>query len=359
MPTARTASLITPAHPRWQGYRAASDPLVTAALAPFRNLAPIWVVTSGEAGMRAQALALAEALAPTAPDHEWAWTLAEPWRTLPAALTLNLWRLADRLTPRRFLPDTLRERLHQPLLHAAAAAPAALNLPLLPWHDPLPAPPQLIIACGRRVIAPVLWLKHLLKPRPQVIYVQDPRTLTAHFDLIVAPAHDPIRGKQVVNTPLVLHRITPERLAQAAQAWQPRWAHYPKPWWGLIVGGPSRSVAWDETLARAAITAWLFEAQKAGATLFASTSRRTPAATRAWLAAAIAERLPESPPPFTGTGENPYLAILALTDARAVTSDSLSMLSETVAAPGTSVRLAVGDYRPRLQRFHALWDRGA
>jgi len=31
------------------------------------------------------------------------------------------------------------------------------------------------------------------------------------------------------------------------------------------------------------------------------------------------------------------------------------MLSETLAAPGTSVRLEVGTYRPRLQRFHRVW----
>ncbi|BBD78225.1 mitochondrial fission ELM1 family protein [Hydrogenophilus thermoluteolus] len=356
---------LIPAAPQWQGYRATADPKLLAALTPFRGHTPLWVVTSGEAGMRAQALGLAEAL--DTPYTEWVWPLAPPWRRWPACALLLTWLLRHALPRRRDTTpfatawQTLCRYLEGPPQQAKCAPPHALDLPALhawPQTD-TPAPPRLIVACGRRVIAPVLWLKRAAPTRPKVLYVQDPRTLSAHFDLIVAPAHDPIRGANVVPTPFALHRITPERLAHAAAIWQPKWAPYPKPWWGLVVGGPSRSVQWDEALARTAIRAWLEQARAAGATLFATTARRTPAATRAWLAQSLAAICPGSPPPFTGEGENPYLAILALTAQRAITSDSVSMLSETLAAPGTSVRLEVGTYRPRLQRFHRVWDQGA
>lgn len=358
------ASLRIAAAPQWQGYRVASDPRLLAALAPFRGLTPLWVITSGEAGMRAQALGLAEAL--DTPYTEWVLPLAPHWRRWPARALLRTWLLRHALSRRRNTApfatgwQALCRYLDGPPQRAENALPHALDLPALhPWPQThTPEPPRLIIACGRRVIAPALWLKRTAPTRPKVIYVQDPRTLSAHFDLIVAPAHDPIRGANVLSTPFALHRITPERLAHAAAIWQPRWAHYPKPWWGLIVGGPSRSVQWDETLARTAIRTWIEQARAAGATLFATTARRTPPTTRAWLIQTVAEICPESPSPFTGEGENPYLAILALTTERAVTSDSVSMLSETLAAPGASVRLQVGAYRPRLQHFHRIWDQG-
>jgi len=314
--------------------------------------------------MRAQALGLAEALG--LPYCEWSFTLALPWRALPPSLTLAAWRLQVPLAgPKRCDPlqgwwSPLVARLATPPGRAAAVAPDALTLPpLVPMKEREPiAPPELIVATGRRVIALALWLKERAPTHPAVLYVQDPRTLRRSFDHCFIPAHDPGRGPNVTTTPIVFHRVTPERLAAAAAQWQPLWASYPKPWWGLIVGGPSRSVAWHPETAQAAITAWIAAARTAGATLFATTARRTPAPLTRWLTEMVARLLPQSPPPYTGVGENPYMAILALTERRAVTSDSVSMLSETVAAPGLSFRLEVGRYRPRLQQFHAIWTNG-
>ncbi|MCX7946555.1 MAG: mitochondrial fission ELM1 family protein [Hydrogenophilus sp.] len=354
--------LLTPAAPHWHRYRATADPALLRHLLPYgRCSPPLWVLTSGEAGMRAQALGLAETL--RLPYLEWTLSLAQPWRAAPPALTLSLWSLLPSpSSPLRFLAA----RLSQPPAFALPASPDDPALPpltpapsfALPAHlpPPLTAPPTLLIACGRRVIAPALFLQRHLPSAPPLLYLQDPRTLSHRFTLIIAPAHDPIVGPNVIKTPLALHRVTPSRLAAAARTWAPRWAHYPKPWWGLILGGPSRSLRWDETLARAAITHYLEQARAASATLFAATSRRTPPATAAWLTHAIARHLPTNPPPYLGQGENPYLAILALTERRAITSDSVSMLSETVAAPGESLRLLVGRPRPRLNRFHRLWD---
>ncbi len=314
--------------------------------------------------MRAQALGLAEALG--LPYREWSFALALPWRVLPPSLTLAAWRLRalpggpKRCDPMHDWWLPLIGHLATPPAWADAAPPDALALPpLIPVKDDEPpAPPELIVATGRRVIAPVLWLKERAPTRPTLLYVQDPRTLLGHFDHCFIPAHDPSRGPNVTTTPLVFHRITPERLAAAAAQWQPRWVSYPKPWWGLIVGGPSRSVLWNKATAQAAISEWLTAARAAGATLFATTARRTPLALTSWLNETMAKLLPQNPPLYTGQGPNPYLAILALTEQRAVTSDSVSMLSETIAAPGRSYRLEVGKYRLRLQRFHATWTHG-
>ncbi len=349
MPDPLTLALA-PAIPRWRATAQAHG-------APQH---PVWVLTSGEAGMRAQALGLAERL--ELPYLEFAADLAAPWRWLPAPWCAEAWRFADPplcAEEESALVTALWQRWQQrartPVSVALPAAADALELPPL---QPLlqanalavaPLAPALLIACGRRVQAVALWLREQLPSRPPILYVQDPRLAPSHFDWVIAPQHDPVRGANVVLTPTALHRITAARLAAARAHWLPRWKHLPRPWWGLIVGGPSRSVRWSEATAHTAIAAFLDRAAAAGATVLATTSRRTPAATRAWLKA----HLPDA---YCGEGENPYLGILACTEHRAVTSDSVSMLSETLAAPGTSERLEVGRYRARLQRFHAAFD---
>ena len=57
------------------------------------------------------------------------------------------------------------------------------------------------------------------------------------FDLIVVNRHDELTGPNVVVTRTALHRVTPERLAAAADAWRERFAHLPRPLVAVLVGG--------------------------------------------------------------------------------------------------------------------------
>src|SRR3546814_8492259 len=49
-----------------------------------------------------------------------------------------------------------------------------------------------------------------------------------HFDLVIVPEHDRLRGPNVLTTKGSLHRVTPERLAAEARRHAPRLDHLPR-----------------------------------------------------------------------------------------------------------------------------------
>lgn len=294
-----------------------------------RGIPFVWVLTSGEAGMRSQALGLAEALG--WPYEEKRYDLRGPWRHLPAPVAVHLarWRwggAGDRT------------------LAAMAAKGSDVLTP--PW-------PDVLIACGRRVQVAGLLIKQMNAGRTFLVYIQDPRISPRHFDLVIALEHDLVRGSNVVTTPLALHRFTPQRLQETREQWLPLWdGRFPRPWLGVLVGGPSRSVIWDDVLFREQMEQLLSSVREGGGSVFATVSRRTPTATSQWLCSRIGTSLPGWV--WTGQGENPYHGILSCADGLAVTLDSVSMLSEAIAARVPVTGIEVGRYRPRLARFHEL-----
>ena len=71
----------------------------------------------------------------------------------------------------------------------------------------------------------------------QVVQVQHPRMDPRRFDLIVVNRHDELTGPNVVVTRTALHRVTPQRLAEAAEAWRGHVAALPRPLVAVLVGG--------------------------------------------------------------------------------------------------------------------------
>jgi len=103
---------------------------------------------------------------------------------------------------------------------------------------------------------------------------------------------------------------------------------------GVLVGGPSRRVAFAE--AEVTMLAERLKAVAAkGAGLMVTPSRRTPAS----MLARLREALP-SGFVWNGSGTNPYVEILALANAFVVTADSVNMVGEAVAT-GRPVHLFV------------------
>ncbi len=273
-----------------------------------------WIISEGYAGLQAQALGLAEA-AGLAPDVQ---VLApgRPWRMMPAAL----W----------------------PAPLAAVALPRTL--------------PDMVIGCGGVAGAVGAALR---RRGPRVVQVQNPRLDLRRFDVVVANRHDELTGPNVVITRTALHRVTPARLAEAADAWALRLAALPRPRVAVLVGGTNGRFRLDPP-AGAALAGRLAEMVRQDRVGIALTpSRRTdPVVTRM-----LREALhPLGGWVWDGAGENPYFGLLALADAIVVTVDSISMISEAVATdapvmvaplPGRSRRIGlfldglVGDGRVR------------
>jgi mitochondrial fission protein ELM1 len=194
--------------------------------------------------------------------------------------------------------------------------------------------PDLVIAIGRRLSSPALWIKARSGGRSRIVLLGKPRRWLRHFDLVVAPAQYRLpRRPNVIRLELPLLGIDPAQITAAGERWGPRWADWPRPLTGVLVGGPVRRLRLDASVAveLAERCAALLEADRG--TLFVTTSRRTPDE--------VVETLAQALPPGAHlhryrAGEpadaNPYPGLLALADRLVVTSDSVSMMVEVARA---------------------------
>lgn len=269
------------------------------------------VLTDGRAGNLRQARALAHALTPGGVDECIAVAHA-PWR----------W-----LAPRR-LPGAR---------HGFGPDIAAL----------LRRPPPLAIGCGRQAALAT----RLLRSRScRVVQILDPRIDPRHWDHVVVPEHDPVRGPNVHTILGSLNPVDDAWLAEAREAW-PEPGTLPGPRVAVFVGGPVRHAPLDAgwwTRVRAGLEAWRRET---GGSLMLACSPRTPD----WLVAAARESWPDWPGarwygPADGT--NPYPGMLAWANALVVSPDSVNMVSEAAATRVPVVVPGADACSGRHARFH-------
>ena len=280
-----------------------------------------WVLTDGKAGSHNGALGLAEAVGLPVIDKRI--RSAAPWRWLPPMLwprgVLGVGAGGDPLDP--------------------------------PW-------PRLVVSAGERAVGPALEIKRRAGEATFCIHMQHPRVDPARFDLVVVSAHDRLTGPNVRVTLGALHRVTRDRLADAAARFAPAFAHLPRPLVAVLIGGANRVYRFDRRSAEQLADGLVAMARDRGCGLLVTTSRRTGAANQALLR----EKLRDLPAEFwDGEGENPYFAYLALADALVVTCDSVNMVTEACYT-GKPVHVfhLPGGARTKFAQFHdALRDSGA
>jgi uncharacterized protein len=255
------------------------------------------IITDGRAGHEAQTLGIAEALG-FAPDIR---------------------RVAPRHLYELFAPFCLPDSQD-----AGAFAP--------PY-------PDIAIAAGRRTIPALRRLKRDSGRRTFTIYVNAPASGLRTADLIVAPRHDGLSGPNVVSPLTPPNRITPERLAAARAAPDPRIAALPRPRVAMLIGSAEGIEADLDHIAGSLLAG--------GHGVMATPSRRTPPELSRKLEEAVA-----APGGcfWDGSGENPYFAMLASADRIIVTGDSVNMVGEAAA---TGVPVHVIEPRASRRKFKA------
>ena len=67
---------------------------------------------------------------------------------------------------------------------------------------------DVIISCGRKSVIPSIALKKRLGNQIFNIRIQDPKVSFEHFDLIVSPKHDRLRGENIINTTGAIHYLS-------------------------------------------------------------------------------------------------------------------------------------------------------
>ena len=272
-----------------------------------------WVLSDGKPGSESQSIGLAEALG-LAPDVRRI-AIRAPWRSLPPAI----W------------PRTL----------STLTAEGARLAP--PW-------PGILIACGRLTAGPALAVRRASGGACFTIQIQDARIAPRHFDLVVVPQHDRLRGPNVLTSRGALNRVTPQRLAAAAERLAPQLGHLPRPRVAVLIGGPSKDYRMPPRAVRDLAGQLASLARDQGAGLMVTASRRTGEVGETILRAAL-EALPGVF--WDGRGDNPYFGYLGLADAVVVTGDSVTMISEAAATgkPVHVVGLEGGS--AKFRRFHA------
>jgi len=280
------------------------------------DIAAPWVITEGLAGLRAQALGLAEA-AGLSPDMR-VLQPAAPWKWIAA----------------KFWPNPL------------AAVAEAVKAPL----------PSLAIGCGGMAGAVLAALRRQTGQNRsmRVVQVQNPRIDISRFDLIIANHHDELTGPNVFVSRTALHRVTPARLAAEADVWRDRLAPYRRPLVAVLLGGSNGRFRLDRDAGAklAADLATMADRDKVGVVV--TPSRRTDPAVTNLIRSALA---PSGGWVWDFTGENPYFGMLALADLIVVTQDSVSMISEAVAT-STPVMFAAlpGSWKRQSLFFKPLLD---
>ncbi len=244
-----------------------------------------WVVTNGMAGFEMQAVGVAEALG-LAPELK---------RVMPTA-------------PYKWL---------------APWGPAAPNAAISPpW-------PDLVIASGRQSIPYARKIKRQSGRNTFVAILQNPKVNPRHFDLVWAPQHDQLKGPNVLSTLTAPHRITPEKLQNAAKTLEARYAALPQKRLAVVLGGPNKVYDFTADQMRHLAKSLAALAKRENVGLMVTTSRRTtPDAV-----AALREELRDVPHNIydaraDAPDDNPYPGLLGLADAVIVTCDSHNMVGE-------------------------------
>jgi mitochondrial fission protein ELM1 len=249
-----------------------------------------WIITDGKAGMEVQVAGVAQAL-----EADFEIKRVHPRR---------LWRL---LAP--WGPIDRRERFGQ---EGSQFAP--------PW-------PDIALATGRLSI-PALRAVRKASPSTYTVIIQDPRTGAGSADLIAVPAHDALRGENVIHTLTAPHGFSQKRLALLRAKPPGDITALPAPTVAVVLGGPNTIYPFTpEDSAR--LGGALAAMASLSASFLITASRRTPP----HLLDAVLEATRSSRRiVWDGKGANPYETWLAHADMFVVTADSINMTGEACAS---------------------------
>ncbi len=270
----------------------------------------VWVITDGKAGDEMQCLGVAERLG----------LVAERRHVKPRALFAAL-------MPRGPIDP--------------AEAPDKPGSPLAPPF------PDMAIASGRRAVAYLAALKKASGGKTFTAFLKDPRIGASAADFLWVPEHDKLRGENVLVTLTAPHRLTPEALAAARATPPEQIANLPGPRIALLIGGDSKDYRFtDADIARFREQAIALAANGVG--LMATASRRTPQK----LLSTIRNVVQAYGGFFwNGSGDNPYVPMLANADAVVVTAESTNMIGDAVATGKGVLLFTPTGGSPKIERF--------
>jgi mitochondrial fission protein ELM1 len=186
--------------------------------------------------------------------------------------------------------------------------------------------PDIVIGIGRRTVPIARWIQDQSEGRTSLIRIGNPNASPDLFDLVITTAQYPVpEAENVVKLPLALNRFpTPPQATDHERAWLDR---APRPHLLLSIGGNAFMWRLDLAALRLAARKLSDRADRAGGTLIAVGSPRTPP--EAWRA--VRESVEgRSSVVLAEESEVRYPVLVADADEQFITADSISMISEAV-----------------------------
>ena len=208
---------------------------------------------------------------------------------------------------------------------------------------------KIVISCGRKSVIPSAALKKRFGDEIFNIHIQDPKVSLKHFDLIISPEHDSIKGDNVLTTKGSIHYLTKKEITDNSKYLQLDKGK--KKVVAFIIGGPNKYYNYSEEQIHFIFNKIknLFTPDKFKIVIIPS--YRTP------------ERIIKKA--FNTFGFNhhvvktidkkAYLSSLALADYIIVTCDSTSMISEA-AVTGKPVYTAMMKPNRSIRRFKSFYN---
>jgi len=99
---------------------------------------------------------------------------------------------------------------------------------------------DIIISCGRKSVIPSIYLKNSSNKKIFNIHIQDPKVDLKHFDFIVAPEHDAMKGQNVISTRGAIHYLTENEINENKDYLNSFIKKDERKIWTLIMGGPTK-----------------------------------------------------------------------------------------------------------------------
>jgi len=212
---------------------------------------------------------------------------------------------------------------------------------------------DVIISCGRKSVIPSIHLKNNSNKKVFNIHIQDPKVDLKHFDFIVAPEHDSIKGQNVISTKGAIHYLTENEINENKDYLNSFIKKDERIIWTLIMGGPTKYYDYSTKNINEIFKTLSELSKKHNFQLVIIPSMRTPTNTIQY----ANDYFGDDHTVIMDVDKKAYLSALAIAQNIVVTCDSSSMISE---AALTGKPIYVASILPkkndiRFQKFRNLF----
>jgi len=209
---------------------------------------------------------------------------------------------------------------------------------------------KVIISCGRKSVIPSIALKKRLGNEIFTIHIQDPKVSFKHFDLIISPEHDNIKGDNVINTKGAIHYLTKKEIKENSNYLDIN-PDKKKQIVSFIIGGPNKYYDYSDQELHKLFTKikTLFTPDKFKMVIIPSYRTPEEVIKKAYDAFSSNHHVVKT------VDKKAYLSSLAIADFIIVSCDSTSMISEA-AVTGKPVYLAMMKSKKRNARFKKFYS---